>query len=308
MVVNDKVSRQYVSHMCNGQSCKVRGNNQNNSVENNNFVHINRFQPLSDIDLNTVNNCHSVDVSTVVENVGCKNTCDIPVAREKSSTTILKGKKKNLLDFNCNNVLDRGHVKSRKQTEHTVENPTVLSDSEHNEMSNVKKVVISDPKTNNNLTKNVYADKYTLELQNSDQTKRIQEAKAATGNEECMQQNRPLFGFIPIYGLKSRVCDSYKNSQCSDIIELHKKLRSDTKPNYMGLQIPVASKLNHDKWAVYLEKYWDWQLLLLIKYGFPLDFDRNHVGIVKESNIKVPQTTQIMLPLTYKVKLPIMPC
>ena len=45
----------------------------------------------------------------------------------------------------------------------------------------------------------------------------------------------------------------------------------------MGLQIPVVSKLNHDKWAVYLEKYWDWQLPLLIKYGFPLDFDRNHI-------------------------------
>ena len=45
----------------------------------------------------------------------------------------------------------------------------------------------------------------------------------------------------------------------------------------MGLQIPVVSKLNHDKWAVYLEKYWDWQLPPLIKYVFPLDFDRNHI-------------------------------
>ena len=134
-----------------------------------------------------------------------------------------------------------------------------------------------DPNTSNDLAKNVDTDKYALVLQNLNKTKRIQEAKAAPGNEECMQQNRPLFGFIPIYGLKSRVYDSYNNSQYSNIIELHKKLRSDTRPNYMGLQIPVASKLNHKKWAVYLEKYWDWQLPLLIKYGFPLDFDRKQV-------------------------------
>ena len=43
----------------------------------------------------------------------------------------------------------------------------------------------------------------------------------------------------------------------------------------MGLQVPVFSKLNHDKWAGYLNEYWDWQLPLLIKYGFPLDFDQN---------------------------------
>ena len=122
--------------MCNGQSRKVRGSKQNNSVQNNPFVHTNRFQPLNDIDFNNVSNCHSVEVSTVVEDVGCKNTCDIHVATEKSIATIVKGKNKNLLDCNCNNVLDRGHVKSCKQMEHTVENRTVLSDSEHDEMSN----------------------------------------------------------------------------------------------------------------------------------------------------------------------------
>ena len=127
-----------------------------------------------------------------MKNVGCKNTCDIPVATEKSITMVVKVKNKNLLDFNCNNVLDRGHVKSCKQMEHTVENCTVLSDSDHDEMSNTKKVVISDLETDNNLTKNVYADKYALELQNLDKSKRIQEAKTAPGNEKCMQQNRPI--------------------------------------------------------------------------------------------------------------------
>ena len=28
------------------------------------------------------------------------------------------------------------------------------------------------------------------------------------------------------------------------------------------------------KWKSYLQDYWDWQLPLLIKYGFPLDYNR----------------------------------
>ena len=118
-------------------------------------------------------------------------------------------------------------------------------------------------------------DKYALEIQNSSKNQRIQEAKAAMENKQCMEQNRPLFGFIPIYGLKSRVYDNGNNSVCTDIIELHKKLRTDGRPNYLGLQTPIISKLNYGKWAAYLHNYWDWQLPLLIKYGFPLDFDRN---------------------------------
>ena len=87
-------------------------------------------------------------------------------------------------------------------------------------------------------------DKYALEIQNSSKSQRIQEAKAAVENKQCIQQNRPLFGFIPIYGLKSRVYDNGSNSGSTDIIELHKKLRTDGRPNYLGLQIPIMSKLN----------------------------------------------------------------
>ena len=40
--------------------------------------------------------------------------------------------------------------------------------------------------------------------------------------------------------------------------------------------MPVHSQLNFVKWTSYLQDYWDWQLPLLIKYGFPLDYDRCH--------------------------------
>ena len=61
------------------------------------------------------------------------------------------------------------------------------------------------------------------------------------------------------------------------IIELLKKLRLDGRPNYMGLQILVGSKLKYEKWAAYLNEHWDWQLSLHIQYGFLLDFDRKKV-------------------------------
>ena len=38
-VANDNVSEQYVSHMCNGQSRKVKGKKQNSSVKINSFIH-----------------------------------------------------------------------------------------------------------------------------------------------------------------------------------------------------------------------------------------------------------------------------
>ena len=42
----------------------------------------------------------------------------------------------------------------------------------------------------------------------------------------------------------------------------------------VGTILKVPSKLNAEVWAQYLVNYLDWQLPLLIKYGFPLDFDR----------------------------------
>ena len=43
------------------------------------------------------------------------------------------------------------------------------------------------------------------------------------------------------------------------------------------LQVPVKSKLNAEKWASYLADYWDWQLPLLVQYGFTLDLKRNTI-------------------------------
>ena len=52
-------------------------------------------------------------------------------------------------------------------------------------------------------------------------------------------------------------------------------LNNDSPPNFCGKQIPIISKLNYAVWSKYLENYWDHQLPLLIKYGFPLDLAKN---------------------------------
>ena len=87
----------------------------------------------------------------------------------------------------------------------------------------------------------------------------------------------PIIWLYPHYGLQNPICDRNENSICQNIMELHEKLRKDGRHNYVGLQISVKSKLVAEKWARYLADYWDWQLPLLVKYGFPLDFKRNPV-------------------------------
>ena len=137
-----------------------------------------------------------------------------------------------------------------------------------------------------NQATNIIADKYALELQSTKKKDKLNVARQAPDNTLCIAQNAPLFGFIPIYGLKSQVVDKCDNNECTDLLQLHKMLRQDGRYNYEGLQIPVPSKLNPKVWEKYLQQYWDWQLPLLIKFGFPLDFDRDSVITSHDINHK----------------------
>ena len=46
------------------------------------------------------------------------------------------------------------------------------------------------------------------------------------------------------------------------------------KPNFLQARIPIQPQLNIKAWEKALVGYWDRQLLELIKFGFPLDFNR----------------------------------
>ena len=78
----------------------------------------------------------------------------------------------------------------------------------------------------------------------------------------------------------------------TDPVDVHKKVKQSGLPNFMAARIPIKSQLNIDKWKEALVGYWDQQLLQLIEYGFPLDFNRacklRHEGVNHKSDIQFP--------------------
>ena len=75
-------------------------------------------------------------------------------------------------------------------------------------------------------------------------------------------------------------------------VDVHRKIKQKGLANFMAARIPVKSQLNIDKWKESLVGYWDQQLLQLIEYGFPLDFNRacrlRHEGVNHNSAIQFP--------------------
>ena len=59
------------------------------------------------------------------------------------------------------------------------------------------------------------------------------------------------------------------------LFQHNKLIRESGIPNFGGLRNPVHTQLNVKAWRFHLRDYWDQQLVDLIEYGFPLDFDRD---------------------------------
>ena len=81
-----------------------------------------------------------------------------------------------------------------------------------------------------------------------------------------------MFGFIPkgpfkLYDGNPATCNSI-----SDIIRVHLMIKYSGIPN--SCRIPVVSNLKCHTWSQHLQNYWDKQLLDLLQFGFPLDFNR----------------------------------
>ena len=89
-------------------------------------------------------------------------------------------------------------------------------------------------------------------------------------------QNKLTFGFIPLgdLALPSHV---HPTSSREDFIALHAVIKSSGDYNFMSKQINIPSQLNPEVWDYQLEDYWDKQLPLLIRFGFPLDYDRKGI-------------------------------
>ena len=91
----------------------------------------------------------------------------------------------------------------------------------------------------------------------------------------CISQNGGDFGYIPLQDLTIYNGPQISWGRVPDILEAHTIIRNSGAPNFLEARIPVATQLNPDKWYFHLRDYWDRQLPDLIKYGFPLDFDRS---------------------------------
>ena len=96
-------------------------------------------------------------------------------------------------------------------------------------------------------------------------------------------QNKFKFGFIP---LGSQLMPSLVNPIHSDDdpITLHAKILESNKYNFLQSQINLKSQLNPDAWDHHLQGYWDRQLPFLIRFGFPLDYNRDSSLRSQETN------------------------
>ena len=91
----------------------------------------------------------------------------------------------------------------------------------------------------------------------------------------CMYQNKGRFRFIPYNDLLVYTGKEIIWGDIPNILEAHKLIRNSGLPNFLQMRIPVQSQLNIKRWKHYLHNYWDQQLVDLLHYGFPLDFDRS---------------------------------
>ena len=88
------------------------------------------------------------------------------------------------------------------------------------------------------------------------------------------QQSRFDFGFIPLSTfILGDQCKQAEPIHCP--IKIHNLVKQSGVYNFLGCRIPIQTQLNVEEWSRQLDGYWDVQLIDLITYGFPLDFNRN---------------------------------
>ena len=83
------------------------------------------------------------------------------------------------------------------------------------------------------------------------------------------------FGFVPLGSQLMPSNPTLCNSHDYSPIEMHEIVKKTGKPNFMQAHLPVTSQLHVDKWKSLLGDYWDQQLLQLLQFRFPLDFNRS---------------------------------
>ena len=94
------------------------------------------------------------------------------------------------------------------------------------------------------------------------------------------------FGFVPLSDQMVSNVSTINHVEDKSPLQIHDLVRATNKPNFMQARIPVQSQLNVRAWKKYLANYWDRQLIELIEFGFPLDFNRSSPLIHEQGNHK----------------------
>ena len=89
-----------------------------------------------------------------------------------------------------------------------------------------------------------------------------------------IQQLGSNFGCIPLTPIVLYQGTHRVWQNIPDVLQAHRMIRDSGIPNILGLCIPVNTNLEISSWKTHLCDYFDKQLVDLIEFGFPLDFDR----------------------------------
>ena len=92
-----------------------------------------------------------------------------------------------------------------------------------------------------------------------------------------MFQQNQLMGFVPLSPLQfSHIRDCTKcqveKQWLEKPVELYKYVKSFNCPNFLGARVQVNLDMNIDLIDKLAVSYWDWQLPLFLRFGFPMDF------------------------------------
>ena len=129
-------------------------------------------------------------------------------------------------------------------------------------------------------------DKYNLQAMFRPRHRSVVSAVGAVKTFHAWnKQTTDKYGFIPLGDLMLPESND-KNQNDESILSIHDQICKSGHFNFMQSQIQIKSQLNPDVWDKYLTNYWDKQLGLLIRYGFPLDFDYQTPLKSNESNHK----------------------
>ena len=99
-----------------------------------------------------------------------------------------------------------------------------------------------------------------------------------------MTQQKQHTGFIPLSPLQFSHIRNCSRCQVDKHwlekpIQLYHYVKSFKRPNFLGARVQINFDMNLDLVDRLAESYWDWQLPLFLRYGFPMDFRGSHLDL-----------------------------